>query len=67
MTDDSFDDAPRSDEEADTRSCLVDVTQVPLRDLIETDSSVLANALRRVRAELAGSEDVVAGHSDSVQ
>jgi FXSXX-COOH protein len=47
-------------------SALVDVTGMLLPDLIAGDDSVLANSIRRLRAELADNEEIVAGHSEAV-
>jgi hypothetical protein len=42
------------------------VTGLPLPDLIVGDRPVLAGAIRRLLAELAGNEEIVAGHSEAV-
>jgi FXSXX-COOH protein len=55
------------DDDTEPPPAILDVTQVPLQNLLETDSTPLANAMRRLQAELAADEDVVSGHSDSVQ
>jgi FXSXX-COOH protein len=48
-------------------SDLADVTSVPLTVLLSSEDSVLVNALRRLRAEIAQPEEIVAGHSSKPQ
>jgi FXSXX-COOH protein len=57
--------------ELDLDSALPDVTSLPLAAVLSTDEStlpnaVLANAVRRLREESAGGEEIVAGHGENL-
>jgi len=46
---------------------LVDVTKLPLPDLLRSDNTVLANSLRRLLAEMEHPEEIIAAHGSSPQ
>lgn len=45
---------------------LVDVTRMPLAELLRSDDTVLDNALRRLLAELAEPQEIIAAHNNVV-
>lgn len=53
--------------EEEFASDVIDVTAVPLSTLLKSDDSVLGNSIRRILAEVADAEQVVASHGDNVQ
>jgi FXSXX-COOH protein len=51
---------------ADYESDLVDLTHVELPELLDSDETVLANALRRVVTEIDQEQDTVAGFQSGI-
>lgn len=49
------------------QSGLVDVTAMPLAELVPSDDSVLGNALRRLLIEMDQPEEIIAAFSSSPQ
>lgn len=45
---------------------IADITQVPLDELIASEDSVLAHALRRIRSEIDNPDEVIAGFQNFV-
>jgi FXSXX-COOH protein len=51
---------------ADYESDLVDLSDIALPELLDSDNTVLANALRRVLTEVDQEQDPVAGFSSGI-